>query len=98
MCFMIAHIRQLERDEDYAVDILKVVLFSVSLQLSHSTMTSTQHPAGIYHIVVAGGVEPEYLTRQEERATILPPSGQPDQEVIRRIPTSSVCLSLVSIV
>ena len=78
------------------MDILKVALFSVSLQLSHSTMTTTQLPAGIHRIIVAGGIEPEYLTRQEERVTILPPSGQPDQEVIHRFLTSSVCLSLVS--
>ena len=71
-------------------------MFLASLQLSYSTMTTTQLPPGIYRINVAGGVEPACLTRQEERVTILPPSTQrdPEQEVIRRILTSSiVCCS-----
>ena len=89
---------QLELDEDsseYAVDIyLKGAMFLASLQLSQSTMTTTQVPPGIYRIVVAGGVEPTCLTRSESAVTILPPSAQPDpdQEVIHRSLTSStVC-------
>ena len=68
-------------------------MFLASLQLSQSTMTTTQLPPGIYRINVAGGVEPSYLTRQEGgRVTILSPGAQPDfeQQVIRRFLTSSI--------
>jgi hypothetical protein len=77
-------------------------MFSVSLQLSQSTMTTTELPPGIYRISVAFGVEPARLTRHGERdVTILPPAAQPDpkQEVIRRFLTSSlVCRSLALLV
>jgi len=68
-------------------------MFSASLQLSQSTMTTTELPPGIYRIIVAGGVEPECLTRHgKEGVTILPCSGKPDpeQEVIRCFLTSSI--------
>ena len=68
-------------------------MFLAFIQLSQSTMTTTQLPPGIYRINVAGGVEPSYLTREEGgRVTILPPSAQsdPEQQVIRRFLTSSI--------
>ena len=70
---------------------LKAVIFSVSLQLSQSTMTTTQLPPGIYRIVVAGGV-PLCLTRQGHAGVTILPSGEPgaQQEVIRRFLTSSI--------
>jgi len=61
-------------------------MFLASLQLSQSTMTTTQLAPGIYRIVVVGGVEPACLTRQEGgRVTILPSSAQPDPEQQWRI-------------
>jgi len=43
--------------------------------------TATQLPPGVYRIVVAGGAEPRFLTRQEgEGVTILPPSANSDAE------------------
>jgi len=56
-------------------------------------MTTTALPPGIYRISVAGGVEPECLTRDgDSRVTILPPSAKPDpdQEVIYYFMTISV--------
>ena len=55
-------------------------------------MNTTALPPGIYRIEVAGGVEPECLTRESgDRVTILPLSTQLDaeQRVIRRFMTSS---------
>jgi hypothetical protein len=69
-------------------------MFSASLQLPQSTMSTTV-PPGIYHIVVAslGGVEPALLTRQGKNdVTVLPPSAQrdPEQEVMRRFLMSPI--------
>ena len=56
-------------------------------------MTTTALPSGLYRIQVAGGVEPQCLTRESEgRVTILPPSDQLDaeQKVMRCYMTSSI--------
>jgi len=77
-----------------------VAMFSASLQLFQSTMTTTELSPGIYRIAVAGrygNVEPALLTRHGEggHVTILPPSAQPDpkQEVIRRLLMSSLSVA-----
>ena len=44
-------------------------------------MTTTQVPPGIYHIVVAGGVQSDRLTRNGENGvTILLAGGAPEHE------------------
>jgi len=48
--------------------------------------TATQLPPGVYRIVVAGGAEPRFLTRQEGgHVTVLPPSSNSDAEQEWRI-------------
>jgi hypothetical protein len=69
-------------------------MYSASLQLSQSTMTTTALPPGIYRIAVVGGVERALLTRHGRNGvTILPPSAQTDLEqevILRRFLTSSI--------